>query len=263
MRRSVASNGMDLQLLARVLWRFRFIVLIGLGVALASAFLLFVRVEFDQTTGKPDLFYREDEEWSVVSTLLVTQPGFPWGRSILDTRGDETVETVPPADAPATTEQFADPTRFSTLAPLYARLATSGAVRRLMLRDGPIDGEIEAKPVLLVDNSSLTLPLVELAVTADTPELAQTLTHRAIGAFDVFLSNQQKANAVPASERVIVTVVDRPDEAELTRPRPLTLPIVAFLGVILLTLALVFALENLWPRVGVARYRELPPHRAA
>lgn len=252
---------MDLQLLARVLWRFRFVVLLGFGVALAAAFLLFVRVEFDQTTGKPDLLYREDEEWSVVSTLLVTQPGFPWGRSILDTSANETVETLPPADAAATTEQFADPTRFSTLAPLYARLATSGAVRRLMLRDGPVDGEIEAKPVLLVDNSSLTLPLVELVVTASTPELAQTLTRRAIGAFDTFLSNQQRANAVPASERVIVTVVDRPDEAELSRPRPLTLSIVAFLGVILATLALVFVLENLWPRVSLTRYTEFPPQR--
>jgi hypothetical protein len=251
----------DLQLFVRVLWRFRFVVLIGLGAAVAAAFLLFVRVELGPS-GEPRLFYRENEEWSVTSTLLVTQPGFPWGRSILDANSDE-VEAVPPAETTEARDEFADPTRFSTLAPLYARLATSGAVHRLMLRDGPVDGEIEARPVLLVDNSSVTLPLVELVVSSDTPEGAMALTGRAIDAFDTFLSNQQAANSVPADERVIVTVVDRPDEAELSQPRPLTLAIVAFLGAILTTLAVVFALENLWPRASVPRFAEAPPQRSA
>jgi hypothetical protein len=251
----------DLQLFARVLWRFRFLVLIGLGVACAAAFLLFVRVELDPS-GEPQLSYREDEEWSVTSTLLVTQPGFPWGRSVLDPETDE-LDPFSPTEPSETEEEFADPARFSTLAPLYARLAMSGAVHRLMLKDGPVDGEIEARPVLLVDNSSVTLPLVELMVTADTPEGSLALTRRAIAAFDTFLSNQQAANAVPANERVIVTVVDQPDEAELSRPRPLTLSIIAFLGVILTTLAVVFALENLWPRASLTRYNDVSPPRAA
>ena len=44
----VASGGVDLQLFARVLWRFRFVVLVGFGAAVAAAFLLFVRVELDR-----------------------------------------------------------------------------------------------------------------------------------------------------------------------------------------------------------------------
>lgn len=252
---------MDLQLFARVLWRFRFVVLIGLGAAVAAAFLLFVRVELDET-GEPTLIYREAEQWAATTTLLVTQRGFPWGRSILDTSGDDVAETTVAPDPAKASQQFADSTRFSTLALLYARLATSAAVLDLMLRDGPVAGEIEASPVMLAESSSLTLPLVELTATAETPALALGLSRRATRAFETFLSDRQAANAIPPSERVIVTVVDRPAEAELARPRPLTLPLVVFLGVLLATLGLVFALENLWPQArtshGLARPFERP-----
>jgi hypothetical protein len=252
----------DLQLFARVLWRFRFVVLIGLGLALAAAFLLFVRVELDRTTGELDLIYREDEEWAATTTLLVTQRGFPWGRSVLDTGEDEAVETTPSPDQ-SQSQEFADSTRFSTLALLYARLATSAAVRDHMLRDGPVDGEIEANPVMLAESSSLTLPLVELTGTAGTPGEALALTRRATSAFELFLSDRQAANAIPPAERVIVTVVDRPVEAELARPRPLTLSLVVFLGVILATLGLVLALENLWPRARAdTGHAELPQRSA-
>lgn len=252
---------MDLQLFARVLWRFRFLALIGLGVAIAAAFLLFVRVELDPS-GEPKLIYREYEEWEATTTLLVTQQGFPWGRSILDTSADDLTETTIEPDPAKASQQFADSSRFSTLALLYARLATSAAVRDLMLGDGPVAGEIEASPVMLAESSSLTLPLVELTATAETQTLALDLSRRATKAFETFLSDRQAANAIPPSERVIVTVVDRPAEAELARPRPLTLPLVAFLGTLLVTLGLVFALENLWPRdrmsPGIAKPSERP-----
>ena len=225
---------MDLQLFARVLWRFRFLVVVGLGLALGLAFVLFVRVEYDDASGRPTFSYREHEEWAATSTLLVTQRGFPWGRSILDTGTDEITETTTSVESAKPSQQFADATRFSTLALLYARLATSASVRDLMLRDGPVEGEIEANPVMIAETSSLTLPLVELTAIADTPELALDLTRRATDAFDAFLSDRQAASAIPPAERVIVTVVDRSDEAELSQGRPLTLPLVAFLGVVAL-----------------------------
>jgi hypothetical protein len=233
----------DLQLFARVLWRFRFVVVVGFGAAVAAAFLLFVRVELDQT-GAPRLIYREHEEWAVTTTFLVTQQGFPWGRSVLDTSAEELTE----AGVPETSQQFADSTRFSTLALLYGRLATSAAVLDVITRDGPVAGEIDARPVMLAESSSLTLPLVELTATADTPMLALALSRRALRAFETFLSERQAANAIPPPQRVIVTVVDRPVEAELARPRPLTLPLLALLGIVVVTVGVVFALENLWPR---------------
>jgi hypothetical protein len=236
----------DLLLFARVLWRFRFVVLVGFGAAVAAAFLLFVRVELDQT-GSPRLIYREHEEWAVTTTFLVTQRGFPWGRSVLDTSAEE-LEQSTEAGAAETSQQFADSTRFSTLALLYGRLATSAAVWDVIARDGPVADEIDARPVMLAESTSLTLPLVELTATADTPMLALALSRRALRAFETFLSERQAANAIPPPQRVIVTVVDRPVEAELARPRPLTLPLLALVGIVLVTLGVVFALENLWPR---------------
>ncbi len=129
-----------------------------------------------------------------------------------------------------------------------------------MLQDGPIDGEITAVPVMLADSTSLTLPLVRLTASADSPEVALDLARRATAAFDVFLSDRQIASGIAPSERVVVTLVDRPTEAELASGRPLTMPLVILLGVAFLTVASAFVLENLWPRTRPASLGELPQH---
>src|SRR5688572_23274106 len=130
---------MDLQLYARVLWRFKFIVLLGLLLALALSLLSTVRITND------GIKYRDKELWSSTMRLLVTQSGFPEGRLYGQ-------EPTPPGQDPATTPPvvsqpdfpLVDPGRFNNLAILYAELATSDPVRQLMRRDGPVRGQIVA-----------------------------------------------------------------------------------------------------------------------
>src|SRR5436190_10665171 len=105
---------MDIALYMRVMWRFRRLMVTGLILAFALAFLSYVKVS---PGGHPTMTYRSDEQWISYSTLFVTQQGFPWGRSVISSSspGETPAQKAQARDA----EQFADPGRFASLAVLY------------------------------------------------------------------------------------------------------------------------------------------------
>ena len=225
---------MDLRLYVRVLWRFRLLVVVGMLLAAGLATLSIVRVSSDGLT------YRETELWSSSTRLIVTQQGFPWGRLL--------------AQDPSLSEDaarslgipLADPNRLNNLTILYAELATADPVLRLMRRDGPINGQILATPVVVQDGR-YTLPLIDVIAITTSPRGASTLAIRAAKAFETYLTEQQRINDVPKDDRVVVQQVERPRGAEIYRPRSKTMPIVIFLAVMFATVGLAFLLENVRP----------------
>jgi hypothetical protein len=227
---------MDLGLLCRVLWRHKIIVGIGFIAAIALAFLSFAKVSFAHGF---QVHHRQAEQWQSTASLLVTERGFPFGR------------TVSPDGR--------DPTRFSAYATLYARLATSDSVRKLMLRQGAIDPSHEfigAAPVLSLDanTNSAPLPLVSVWTIGATAERSFELTRRLTKAFVDYLSSEQRAHSIPHGQRVSVSVVVDGSEPLLVKKRSKTLPIVVFLTVAIATCGLAFIRENLQRRhrpVGV------------
>ena len=224
---------MDLQLFFRVLWRFRAIVAVGLVAALGLTFLATFKISSHGLT------YRKKALYSAKADLLITQAGFPWGRATAQ-------GTVPGREAERLGIQFADPNRFTSLAYLYATLVTSDPVKALILRSGPIKGEIDAAPV--VQDASVTLPLIQILTIDTTPAKAIALNRRTVSAFKNYLELQQSTNEVPAPDRVEVQRVVSPDKAKVYKSRSKTLPILIFLAVGFLTVALAFVLENLRPR---------------
>jgi hypothetical protein len=236
----------DLPLYLRVIWRFRLLVALGTCIALMLAVLTVVRV----STASPHLAFRQSRQYSSESKVFVTQQGFPWGYA-----SPPTVSTTPQDDAVAEakllgTKQFADPTRFPSLAVLYAYLATSDPVKRIMLRSGPIDGAIVAAPVVVTQSGyGTTLPLVAIAATSNTPSRARALVIRATNAFRQFLETQQSENLIPAQNRVLLTVLARGDAPRLVKGRSKTLPLVVFITILTAVVGLAFLLENMRPRV--------------
>jgi hypothetical protein len=232
---------MDFRLYGRVLWRFRLIVAGGFVVALILAMLAIVRI------GPHGLSYRHHELWATTTRLLVTQKGFPEGR--LYAQDPTTAATLTPGQEAARLRiPVADPARFNNLAILYAELATSDPVRTLMLRDGPIVGQTNATP-LRDEASGVLLPLIDLTAISTSPTAAIKLADRNAAALDEYVSGEQHANNVPRSDRVVVQTVVEPRRAKVFQPRSKTMAIVVFLAVLLATVGLAFALENLRPRV--------------
>ena len=123
---------MDLGLYLRVLWRFRLLVLAGviLGLALA-AFLLRENLRRGRV-GRAQL--SAVGTMGELATVFVTQEGFPLGRSVYDESLPVTPNTVPNGSNPVGSQtyvpRYADPSRFSTYAQLYARIAGSDLLRR-------------------------------------------------------------------------------------------------------------------------------------
>lgn len=233
---------MDLNLYLRVIWRFRYLVVLGIVLAVVLAGLAMFKVSLNG--GSPKLTYRQPEVWQSQSVLLVTQQGFPEGRTVfpygIATIGGQ--QTAIPS--------FADPQRFTELALFYSTLAQSDAVQRLVHKNSRIRGTMSATPVTLGSGSKVTaLPLFSIDGTARSAGQAQATAEAGTSAFIRFLSDQQAAAKVAPKDRVVVQVVNHAGGASLTAPRKKTIPVVVLLTVLVATLGLTFILENLRPLV--------------
>jgi hypothetical protein len=233
---------MDLALHARVMWRFRLVIVAGLALAASLSILTVFKVRFDGAT--PRVTYRQQEVWQGYTTLLVTPKGFPYGRTNID--------------------ENEDPSRYGSLAVIYARLATSDPVRRIMVRNGPIRGLIDASFVSAtpMNPQGPPLPMITVSGTGPTAAAAGKLATRTAAAFLTYLSRQQEENAIPPDRRVRVEIVNRHQVPLLLEGRTKTLPIVIFLTVMLAAVGLAFILENLRPRVAAVPVAEPRPARS-
>jgi hypothetical protein len=232
----------DFRLYSRVLWRFKRLVLAGFVIALVLAGFSVAEV------GRDGIAYRDAVLWSSTTRIGVTQKGFPWGRLLA--QGQTPGEAAQNLGIPQ-----ADP---------YAELATSDPVRSLIKRGGGVPlcdreaysgtgleaeaskrcGNLIATPVVVGD-SRVALPLVDLVAVAPSPTEAVGLAQRSAVAFQTYIRRQQRANDVPANDRVVVQQLVRPKPPKVFQPRSKTMPIVVFLAVMFATCGLVFLLENL------------------
>lgn len=198
---------MDLARHARVLWRYRWVTAGGvlLGIVLA------VLASYKVTTSGLEL--RGSSTYTSESQLLVTQAGFPEGRSVLP--------TPPPTDGltpqPSKNDkelQFADPSRFMTLADLYSTLIVSDEARSL-IPEKPAASQIIASPLPAVSGVPV-LPIIQLTTTADTAAGAQALnTHTADALRELLKDRQAKADITPA-QSVQIQTVNAPSAGALT-----------------------------------------------
>lgn len=240
---------MDLALHLRVLWRFRYLVLCGILLATCLSFLTFVRVSISE--GSINIGYRQSEVWKSSVTLFLTQDGFPWGRAFQGYLPADVDKGQPPVP-------IGDTNRLSSLATLYAQLASSDAVRRIMLRDGPLRGGVSATTLApSLNYSGPPLPLISIEANGPTPTDAVHVARRGTAAFLTYLDEQQSDAGIPRRERVIVQVIQRPAGAALVEGRRKTLPMIVFMTTMLAVFGLAFVLENLRPRMrGVVAARD-------
>ena len=226
---------MDLQLVLRVLWRFRILVITGLVLAFALAFLSMVRV---QLTGKPHFAYRTHPQYESLTTVFVTTHGFPWGA--LNLRAGTTDPNAPRGTV--------DTGVLRNFASLYIQLAASDPVMRVMAKQGkPVPGTVQAFPILASD--STTLPLIGLSAIATTPDAARKLARAHLRAFETWLETSQEQAGTKPDNRIVLEPVSGPLRAHLVMGRKKTKPVMIFLAMSLLVFGLAFALENLRPRV--------------
>ena len=194
---------MDMQLYARVLWRWKIVVVIGLLVAIGLTFLSIYKVPRNG-----QLTARKHSEYVSYATLFVTQKGFPSGRlglTPVTTPGSTNTQAQAQTTPQASTAQIADLSRLTSLAIIYSHLATSDPVRVIMARSGPVKGTLQAAALPAAPGSSEDLPLISIAAITDTRhrrgharskrQLRARLLHRAAA------GRQRRAGLRPCRDR--------------------------------------------------------------
>jgi hypothetical protein len=229
---------MDLRLFFAVLGRFKLIVVPGVLVAGILAFFSFAKVEIDG--GTPKLSLRGSELWASNARLLVATPGFSIG-----------------TDRPTPAQGEAE-ARLPALAAIYSSFVTSDPVRRIMLRQGPVKGLVEAAPLAAAPGSSSTLPVVNITAFDASETAAIQLARRAAAALQLYVRQQQHANRVKPERRIELRPMNAAFDPKLIEPRSKTLPIVIFLAVTITVLSLAFLLENLRPARTVTEVGPTP-----
>lgn len=239
---------MDTGLYMRVIWRFKWIFFTGLALAIFLAVFSTAKISF--AGGTPTLTYRKSAAYRAQALLLVTQPGFPEGRSNL---GDvvRVAGSSAPGGSATYVPRFADPGRYAELALIYSTYATSDPIYEKMLKDGPVIGKVLANP-LMQPGTGNAEPIIVLASIAPSPAAAIRLTKRVMGALTAFLEEQQATNGVPKSKRAIIVPLNTPQRATVYQGHKLTKPLFVFMTMLLAALGLCFLLENLRPRMAIA-----------
>ena len=244
---------MDLRLYGRVLWRFRFLMALGLILAVGLATLSYYNVSFENGF---ELTPRKQEIWQAEATIFLTQQGFPAGRTeqplVLKRVGTET----------AAVPKYSEPLRFTGLAALYARLANGDDVkRRVKQHPGTARANYRAVPTADTTYGAVTaLPMMSIFGSAPTAAEATFVTGLATRIFVEYFQEQQREASIPIEQRLRLEVLNDAGQTVLLDPRKKTLPIVVFLAMMFATMALAFVLENARPRTMVAppEAEELP-----
>lgn len=239
---------MNLARHAAVLWRFRRITAAGLLLG------IFLAVYASYNISPSGLEPRGTSTYTSQSQLLVTQPGFPEGRSVLPTSPALAGSTEEPKVDPDQLE-FADPNRFLALADLYTKLLVADEVLS-RIPEQPSPAQITASPLPGVSGAPI-LPIIQLDTVAGSPEAAQTLNANTAKALKDLLEERQRRNDISPAKSVQVTTLKAPSPGALASGPSRTGSILALLLCIVGTIAVTHLLENLRNRRDADRIDEL------
>jgi hypothetical protein len=245
---------MDLGLLARVIWRFKPLAALGLVAAVVLAILSTAAVSFPG--GRLTLKYRNPVIYTAQARILVTQSGFPWGRTILP--------SSPQTPSPSTTNPgYADPSRFSTLATFYAQLVNGDRIQREVVR--PQQKQLLFGAVEIDRTENQALPFVDVTAFAPSAVTARRLAENGTRALQSLVAQQQTQANIPDDQRVLLQILQQPTKVKVAEPRKKTVPVVVFMTVLIATLGALLALENLRPSIApaVTKVRRAKPDEAA
>ena len=236
---------MDLSLYARVIWRFRVVVVIGLALAVVLAVLSYVRVSVKGHSVQ--IHYRQSETWQSQEQVLIQQPGFPAGE-LTPGGASPLSSTTPGSSASVDTSN-----RLAGLSVYYQLLANGDAVQGLLRRDPTVHGTMQAEHATIPDGLTQVQNLPELTITgaAATRGGAIHVARRGAAVFQQYVARMQDQQHIPQSNRIQLAVLNHagPLTTSLMRGRSKTVPVVIFVTVLAAALGLAFVLENLRPRI--------------
>jgi hypothetical protein len=227
---------------ATVLWRFRRVTIAGVVLGIVLAVLA------SYSVSSKGLTPRGTETWSAISSILVTQPGFPEGRVTLPEKQVNDAVSVDGSNvtekdsAPKDQVEFADPARLSGLGDLYSKFLTSDEVLR-RVKGHPTAAQVQASP-FASSQGGLLLPVVQLTTMGTDAKTAYRMNLDVFNSLVNYLDERAKENDIPRSKQVELKILNSPQVTLMSGRKP-TMSVLALMLVLLGTLAVTHLLEAL------------------
>lgn len=227
---------MDLPVYLRVLWLYKWVLAVGLVVALIAG----IAAGFTIKDGA--LESRTEKSYTAAATVLVSSESNPLFQSEIPGQVlQEGVTAATPVDLSQTTVVYAYLVSGSEIrAAVEAELgALSDAENVTALRRTTQPTGDEQFP------GRLTLPVLNIIGTAATPERAEQISVAANAAFQTYVRTQQETQQVEENNRIQLTTLTESAAVEGENSNPLIPVVITALGVFLVFVALAFVLYNI------------------
>ena len=226
---------MEIPTYLRVLWRSKWLLVVGALVAAVAAFFAGFTINNGQVEPRAEQTYRAG------TTLLLNGPDQPLYQAVIP--GQELQEGQ---SQPQTVD-------LTSQAILYAYLISGRDMR----------ATVEAQIGPFAEEESLTglrrttqpdgdeafagryvLPILEVVGTAASPERAEQISRTAAQSFQAQVISDQNAAEIPEDDRVIITTIDEKKGEAAEGSNPAIPVVVTFLGVFLLFVAVAYIIAG-------------------
>ncbi len=227
---------MDVPLYLRVLWSYKWLLLVGLLIA------GFVGGVVGYTYIDGQLQPRAVQTYRASTTVLVGSPQQPLYQSVIP--GAPVQEGV----TPAVTRDLVSTTV------VYAYIVSGSEIRaRVEGVVGPLADDEQVTAVRRTTQPAgdeqfpgrLTLPILDIVGAAHSPGRAEDISRAANLVFQEYVKAEQDTTAVPEGERVQLQTLRESEATEVEGSNPLIPVILTAFGVLLLVVALIFVLYNI------------------
>jgi len=210
----------------------RTVVIVGTAVAVLLAAMALVHVS------PSGVAYRSPPTYVATTTMFVTQPGFPWGRTVLN----EYLKAQGGGPNAAPVPKYADPGRLAYLAGLYARLAGGDGVKKIVDPTGKKSLRYQVDQVTTSDGSPF--PLINVSAFAGSGPAAVSLANRVSAALQTYVARNQTLGNVPEATRVSLPFVHRAERAKVFEGVKYTAPLMLFVLGMAVTIFVAFVRHN-------------------
>ena len=240
--------------------RFWWVVVLAalLGFALAVISVYRVAVSFP-----PKLTEREHPTYSAGTQLEVTSRLKPYYRTAIDvpvvTATPATSTTADAPERPTTIEQAPEVSTLVNAANYYPYVIEGDAVKALRERlYGKLDGEISATAIGATITPSRQepgkLPFIQLIASSDSPQHAIDLAQQTADAFIRYVQVEQDQPRIRPNQRLIIKQIRKPSQTFAIGGTSLSLPMLIFVAMTLVGVAIAFLLDRIFPRpVAIVR----------
>lgn len=235
----------------RALWRFRWLILVGVGVAALVPMLMIYKANLSWPPTP-----RSRPVYVAKTQLLVDSPTGPFFRTqpkeVGPTQSKRTSEDVP------STTQTVVPSVSGTkslvdaanLFPLFVQSDEVAVLRQRLVGDLP--GGVSAKALYSIVGANRfrpsSLPIMEITAVSPRPKAATRLAQGTARAFALWLASQQKQAKIPPNQRIVVRELQVSRLAFKSGGSSYGLPILVGLALLGASAGLAIGADRTWPR---------------